>query len=204
MGTPTAMRGPGAVPASSRPRLAYDELAVSTRRGPRRSCAPKRTRSAIRASIFRSRPRHYVECLTPGARSSAGRSERRRVGSMRRDGAISAGGRRGCSWLAARLVRRRASSCATTARPRVVTGTQDIGTGTYTVLAQMAAEAAGVPIERIVVEIGDSRLPPGPTLGRLDGDRVADPGRFRGGGMTSNPRTALATASSEAVQGPRP
>jgi xanthine dehydrogenase YagR molybdenum-binding subunit len=36
----------------------------------------------------------------------------------------------------------------------------DIGTGTYTVLTQVAAEALEVPIERVQVELGDSNYPP--------------------------------------------
>jgi len=41
-------------------------------------------------------------------------------------------------------------------------GTQDIGTGTCTVLAQLAAETLGVPLDRVAVELGDTRLPEGP------------------------------------------
>lgn len=40
----------------------------------------------------------------------------------------------------------------------VITGTQDIGTGTKTVLAQIAAEELGFPIEKISVELGDTQL----------------------------------------------
>ncbi len=39
----------------------------------------------------------------------------------------------------------------------VITGTQDIGTGTKTVLAQIAAEELGFPMEKISVEIGDTQ-----------------------------------------------
>ncbi len=39
----------------------------------------------------------------------------------------------------------------------IVTGTQDIGTGTKTVLAQIAAEELGFPMERVSVEIGDTQ-----------------------------------------------
>jgi xanthine dehydrogenase YagR molybdenum-binding subunit len=35
----------------------------------------------------------------------------------------------------------------------------DIGTGTYTILAQIAAEMLGLPVERITVELGDTNLP---------------------------------------------
>ncbi|GAB3180358.1 xanthine dehydrogenase family protein molybdopterin-binding subunit [Telluribacter humicola] len=36
----------------------------------------------------------------------------------------------------------------------------DLGTGTYTILAQTAADALGLPMNRITVKIGDSDLPP--------------------------------------------
>ncbi len=44
-------------------------------------------------------------------------------------------------------------------------GTQDIGTGTYTVMAQLAADALGLPIERVRFELGDTRFPPAPGSG---------------------------------------
>jgi xanthine dehydrogenase YagR molybdenum-binding subunit len=44
-------------------------------------------------------------------------------------------------------------------------GTQDIGTGTYTVMSQVASDALGVPIQRIRFELGDSSFPPGPVSG---------------------------------------
>jgi xanthine dehydrogenase YagR molybdenum-binding subunit len=39
-------------------------------------------------------------------------------------------------------------------------GASDIGTGTYTIVAQTAAETLGLPIEKVGVKIGDSTLPP--------------------------------------------
>ncbi len=50
------------------------------------------------------------------------------------------------------LVRLGADGVAT-----VVTGTQDIGTGTTTVLAQVAAEELGLPLDRVRVETGTTR-----------------------------------------------
>src|SRR5207302_436117 len=35
----------------------------------------------------------------------------------------------------------------------------DIGTGTYTILAQITAEMLGLPMERVVVELGDTSFP---------------------------------------------
>jgi xanthine dehydrogenase YagR molybdenum-binding subunit len=42
----------------------------------------------------------------------------------------------------------------------VISGTQDIGTGTKTALAQIAAEELGYPIEKVSVEIGDTQVGP--------------------------------------------
>lgn len=42
----------------------------------------------------------------------------------------------------------------------VRSGTQDIGTGTYTVLTQVAADALGVPPDQVRCELGDTALPP--------------------------------------------
>jgi xanthine dehydrogenase YagR molybdenum-binding subunit len=48
---------------------------------------------------------------------------------------------------------------------RVQCGTQDMGSGTYTVLGQMAATALGVSMSQVTVELGDSWLPEGPFSG---------------------------------------
>ncbi|HKX84502.1 MAG TPA: xanthine dehydrogenase family protein molybdopterin-binding subunit, partial [Pyrinomonadaceae bacterium] len=39
-------------------------------------------------------------------------------------------------------------------------GASDLGTGTYTIVAQTAADALGIPLSDIAVKIGDSSLPP--------------------------------------------
>lgn len=50
-------------------------------------------------------------------------------------------------------------------RARVEIAVHDVGTGAYTVVAQMAAEQLGIPVERVEVALGDSDLPPGPVAG---------------------------------------
>ena len=47
----------------------------------------------------------------------------------------------------------------------VQAGSQDIGTGTYTIMTQIAADALGMPIEKVTFELGDTRLPPTPVSG---------------------------------------
>jgi xanthine dehydrogenase YagR molybdenum-binding subunit len=43
--------------------------------------------------------------------------------------------------------------------------TQDIGTGTYTVMAQLMADALGLPFEKVEFKLGDSTFPQGPNSG---------------------------------------
>ncbi|GAA5125966.1 xanthine dehydrogenase family protein molybdopterin-binding subunit [Pseudonocardia adelaidensis] len=48
---------------------------------------------------------------------------------------------------------------------RVACAGTDIGTGTYTITAQLAAEMLGLDVEQVHVELGDSDLPPAPQSG---------------------------------------
>jgi xanthine dehydrogenase YagR molybdenum-binding subunit len=45
-------------------------------------------------------------------------------------------------------------------RAIVSTDMTDIGTGTYTILAQIAAETLGLPVDRVIVHLGDGAAPP--------------------------------------------
>ncbi len=47
----------------------------------------------------------------------------------------------------------------------VQSGTQDIGTGTYTIMAQCAADELGIDIARVSAQLGDSRFPAAPVSG---------------------------------------
>ncbi len=47
----------------------------------------------------------------------------------------------------------------------VACATSDIGTGTYTIMAQVAADMLGLPLDNISVKIGDSTLPQSPVEG---------------------------------------
>lgn len=47
----------------------------------------------------------------------------------------------------------------------VTAGTQDLGTGTYTIMTQIAADALGLPPERVRFELGDTDMPRTPGSG---------------------------------------
>ncbi|HSV01757.1 MAG TPA: xanthine dehydrogenase family protein molybdopterin-binding subunit [Phenylobacterium sp.] len=68
-------------------------------------------------------------------------------------------------------------------------GMTDIGTGSYTVLAQIAAETLGVPLKDVRVEIGDSELPPAPGSGGQFGAATAGTAALAAG---MNLRAAIA------------
>ena len=66
-------------------------------------------------------------------------------------------------------------------RANVVTAMQDIGTGTRTAMAQIAAEELGLPLDRVEVSLGDSARGPYASIsGRLVDDPVDGAGRARG------------------------
>jgi xanthine dehydrogenase YagR molybdenum-binding subunit len=50
-------------------------------------------------------------------------------------------------------------------RAEVASSGIDMGQGTYTILAQTAAEAIGLPVEQVEVKLGDSALPGAPVAG---------------------------------------
>lgn len=164
IGSPTAMRGPGAVPGLFATESAYDELAIELGLDPvqlRLQNEPARDQDLD--VPFSSR--HYAECMTLGAERFGWSRRSPAVGSMRKDGSILGWGMSGCSWIAARFAAEARVELHADGSARVAIGTQDIGTGTYTVLAQLVAETTGIPIQRIVVDLGDTRLPRGPTSG---------------------------------------
>src|SRR5204863_101103 len=50
-------------------------------------------------------------------------------------------------------------------RALVQSSTQDLGTGTYTIMTQLAAESLGLPLDNVDFELGDSSFPKAPVSG---------------------------------------
>jgi xanthine dehydrogenase YagR molybdenum-binding subunit len=109
--------------------------------------------------------RHLVECFQLGAREFGWSRRTPEVGSMKRDGLTLGWGMAGCTWIAGRFAAEADVQLRDDGTVRVACGTQDIGTGTYTILAQLAAQKTGVPLEKIEVALGDTALPQGPISG---------------------------------------
>ena len=162
---PTSMRGPGAVPGLYAVESAMNELAIALNMDPlqlRLQNQPDHDEST--GQPFSSR--HLVECLQTGAERFGWKSRDPRPGSMRNGaGEVIGWGMAACSWMAKALPAKATVQLGSDGRAKVFCGTQDIGTGTYTVIAQMVAELTGLELARIDVLIGDTRLPPGPMSG---------------------------------------
>ena len=164
IGTPTSMRGPGAVPGLFATESAMDELAVKLSMDPVELHLINEPQLDEELGVpFSSR--HLKECLTLGAEKFDWSERNPQVGAMKRDGMILGWGMAACSWIAARLDCSVSVELRDDGTVRVASASQDIGTGTYTVMAQIVAEMLGIAIERVDVAIGDSKLPPGAVSG---------------------------------------
>jgi xanthine dehydrogenase YagR molybdenum-binding subunit len=164
IGTPTSMRGPGAVPGLFALESAMDELAIKL------GIDPVQLRMLNEPAVDEGNglpfsSRHFQECMTLGAEKFGWSRRDPKVGAMQRDGLTLGWGMAACSWLAARFNCSAAIELRDDGTVRVASAVQDIGTGTYTAMAQMAAELLGVDVEKVEVVLGDTDLPAGPVSG---------------------------------------
>jgi xanthine dehydrogenase YagR molybdenum-binding subunit len=164
VGSPTPMRGPGAVPGLYATESALNELAEQLKIDPVRLRVLNEPKIDESLGIpFSSR--HLLECFSLGAEKFGWSKRTPEVGSMKRDGLTLGWGMAGCAWVAARFPADATVQLRDDGTARVACGTQDIGTGTYTILAQLTSLKTGVPLDKIEVVLGDTTLPPGPVSG---------------------------------------
>ena len=164
VGTPTAMRGPGAVPGLFGLESAMDELAIALKMDPvQLRILNEPAKDESNGLPFSSR--HLEECMTRGAEKFGWARRTPAVGSMKKGDLTLGWGMAACSWGAFRMECQASFSFNDDGQVRVSCATQDIGTGTYTVFAQAVNAWTGIPIEKITVALGDSTLPSGPMSG---------------------------------------
>jgi xanthine dehydrogenase YagR molybdenum-binding subunit len=164
VGSTCDMRGPGAVPGLYATESAMNELAAQLKIDPVRLRVINEPKINEELGIpFSSR--HLLECFTLGAEKFGWARRTPEVGSMKRDGLTLGWGMAGCTWIAARFAAEASVQLRDDGTARVACGTQDIGTGTYTILAQLTSEKTGVPISKVEVALGDTSLPEGPVSG---------------------------------------
>lgn len=159
---PSYTRGPGKSTGSFALESAMDELAYELKTDPiefRLKNEPANDQSTGKPWSSRS----LVQCLQQGARSFGWEKRKQEPGQNRRDGWLVGYGV-ACGTYPAR----QRDSSATVKLIRngkevkaiIEMAASDLGTGTYTIMAQTAANGLGLPMKNITVKIGDSILPP--------------------------------------------
>jgi xanthine dehydrogenase YagR molybdenum-binding subunit len=154
-----AMRAPGEAPGMMALEIAIDEMAE------RLGIDPVAFRILNDTQVDPEKPerpfsqRQLNACLTLGAETFGWKDRNPKPG-VTRDGrwlvgsGVAAAFRNNINEKSAARVRLDRNGLVT-----VETDMTDIGTGSYTIIAQTAAEMLGVPIERVDVRLGDSRFP---------------------------------------------
>jgi len=154
-----AMRAPGEAPGLMALEIAMDEMSE------RLGLDPIEFRVLNDTQVDPARPerrfseRQLVECMRLGAKTF-GWAQRSARPAMRREGR---------NWIGIGMAAAFRNNQVTKSGARVrldgrgvvtvETDMTDIGTGSYTIIAQTAAEMMGVPLERVVVRLGDSAFP---------------------------------------------
>jgi xanthine dehydrogenase YagR molybdenum-binding subunit len=161
--TPGFMRSPPVVPYIYALESAMDELAVQLQMDP---VELRRVNDSMKDATGKSwSSRSLMQCYDQAAERFGWSKRDPAPGSMR-DGDWLIGW--GCAsaiyptHVGAAAARVQFSA---NGRAKVQLAAQEIGTGVMTVVAQMAAERLGIPIEQVQVELGDSIFPPVPVAG---------------------------------------
>jgi xanthine dehydrogenase YagR molybdenum-binding subunit len=153
-----AMRAPGEAPGLMVLEMAMDELAEQLGMDPVELRIVNDTQVDPEKPERKFSERHLVECLRTGA-ERFGWSRRNAKPGQVREGrwligmGVAAGFRNSMVMTSAARVKLDGGKVT------VETDMTDIGTGTYTILAQTAAEMLGVRVEDVTVRLGDSDFP---------------------------------------------
>jgi xanthine dehydrogenase YagR molybdenum-binding subunit len=163
---PTAadMRAPSASTALFALESAMDELAVKLKLDPlelRLRCYSDRDQNEDKP--FGSKA--LRECYRQGAEAFGWSKRNPEPRSMRDGGDLVGWGMATGIWEALQVPITVRIALTANGHAEVACATSDIGTGTYTIMAQVAADMLGLPIENISVKLGDSSLPQSPVQG---------------------------------------
>jgi xanthine dehydrogenase YagR molybdenum-binding subunit len=162
--TPTFQRGPGASTGAFALESALDELADALAIDP----LELRIRNHSVRDEQDDKPyssKALIECYQRAAERFGWARRDPRPGSMR-DGKARIGWGMATATYPAKMSPSSAIARMTPDGTLVVqAGTQDLGTGTCTIMTQIAADAMAIPVDRVRFELGDTALPETPVSG---------------------------------------
>jgi xanthine dehydrogenase YagR molybdenum-binding subunit len=163
-GTPCPMRAPGESTGSFAMEVAMDELAAQL------GMDPLALRLANHADLDPQKQKPFSEkrlkeCYERGAAAIGWARRNPAPGSMRQGNLLLGYGMATATYPANRSASTAKAILFPDGHAEIECCTQDIGTGTYTVMTQIAADALGLPVDRIKVKLGDSNYPKGANSG---------------------------------------
>ena len=162
--TPTFTRAPGEASGNFALESAMDELAFALRIDP----LELRLRNYAEQDPAKGRPwssKSLRECYALGAERFGWQRRNGTPGAMREGRWRIGYGMATATYPANRSPADASVRLLPDGSAVVRSATHDLGTGTYTVMSQVAADAIGIPVERVRFELGDSRFPKAPGAG---------------------------------------
>ena len=164
LATSCDMRAPSAATAVYALECAMDELAVTMKLDPlelRLRCYSERDQHNDRPYSSKG----LRDCYRRGAEAFGWSRRTPEPRSMRDDTELVGWGMATGVWEALQVPIAVRIALTANGHAEVSCATSDIGTGTYTIMAQVAADMLGLPLENITIRIGDSTLPQSPVEG---------------------------------------
>jgi xanthine dehydrogenase YagR molybdenum-binding subunit len=164
LNTPCDMRAPGAAWGIYALECAMDELAVKLGSDP----LELRLRNYTERDQIEDKPFSSKElraCYRVAAEKFGWARRDPTPGSMRNGAALVGWGMATGMWEAKQIPAAARALLTADCRLTVASATADIGTGTYTIMTQIAAELLGLPLESVTFKLGDSSLPKAPVEG---------------------------------------
>jgi xanthine dehydrogenase YagR molybdenum-binding subunit len=162
--TPSDMRAPGAATGVYALESAMDELAVALKLDPmelRLRCYSDRDQN----EDVPYTSKQLRECYRQGAEAFGWNKRKPEPRSMRDGSELVGWGMATGIWEALQMPVAARIVLTANGHAEVSCAASDIGTGTYTIMAQVAADTLGLPLENITIKLGDSTLPKAPVEG---------------------------------------
>jgi xanthine dehydrogenase YagR molybdenum-binding subunit len=162
--TPCDMRAPGAATGMVALECAMDELAVALKMDP----LQLRLRNYSDRQQDEDKPytsKQLRECYRQAAEAFGWARRNPEPRSMRDGSELVGWGMASGIWEALQMKTSARIVLTANGHAEIACATSDIGTGTYTIMAQVAADMLGLPIDNVSIKLGDSTLPASPVEG---------------------------------------
>lgn len=164
LGTPTFMRAPGEASGSFALESSMDELAYELGIDPLQLRLQNYTERDPGKDLPYS-SKALRECYERGAERFGWSGRNPAPRSMREGDKLVGWGMATATYPTNRSKGKASATLHPDGRAVFRSSTQDLGTGTYTVMTQIAADALGVPVGQVNFELGNSQLPEAPVSG---------------------------------------